>query len=98
MNSSSRCRGKPPASSSGVVDAKPQVLVRRVDGGFGRALQQHDLQVVVLVGGLADELRLGPRLAFEIQDLFAPVDDVDQRVALVVLRDFFARLRRDAEN
>ena len=57
----------------GAVDAEPQVLVRRVDRGLGRALQQHDLQVVVLVGRLADELRLGPRLALEIQNLLAAV-------------------------
>ncbi len=43
------------------------------------------------------ELQLGPRLAFEIENLLGAVVDVDERFALVVLRDELAGSGRDAE-
>ena len=43
------------------------------------------------------ELQLGPRLTLEVQDLLGPVVDVDERLALVVLRHQLAGPRSDAE-
>ena len=43
------------------------------------------------------ELQLGPRLALEVQDLLGAIVDVDERLALVVLRHQLAGPRRDAE-
>ncbi len=40
---------------------------------------------------------LGPRLAFEVEDLLGAIVDVDQRLALVVLRHQLADARRDPE-
>ena len=68
-----------------------QVLV------VGGALQRDDLQVLVVVDRAVEELHLRTRLAFEVQDLLGPIVDVDERLALVVLRDELAGARRDAE-
>ena len=87
-NSSSRVFGKPPTSSSALPTSSRQVLV------LGRALQDDDLQVLVVLDRAADELHLEPRLAFEVEDLLAPVVHLDERVARVVLRDLLAVLRR----
>ena len=63
----------------------------------GGALQRHDLQVLVVVDGAMEELQLRTRLAFEVQDLLGAIADVDERLALVVLRHQLAGPRRDAE-
>ena len=62
-----------------------------------RAQERDDLQVLVLVDGAVQELHLGPRLALEVEDLLGAIVDVDQRLALVVLRDELAGPRRDPE-
>ncbi len=75
----------------GVVDLEAQVLV------VGGALQHDELQLLVVGEGAAQELHLEARLAFEVEDLLAPVAHVDEHVAGVVLGQQLARLRRHAE-
>ncbi len=64
---------------------------------LGGPLQQDDADVLVVLDGAQDELRFGARLALVIEHLLAPVAHFEQRVTRVVLRDFLAVLRRDAE-
>ena len=73
------------------VEQEPVVLVVR------RPQERDDLQVLVLVDGAVQELQLVARLAFEVQDLLGAIVDVDERLALVVLRDELAGPRRDPE-
>ena len=73
------------------VEHEPVVLV------VGRAQQRHDLQVLVLFHCAMQELQLGTRLALEIEDLLGAVVDIDERLALVVLRHQFAGPRRNPE-
>src|SRR5207244_1438840 len=73
------------------ADRLAEVLV------VGRPAKENDLQVLVVDGRAADEGRLVPRMAFEVEDLLAPIADLDERVARVVLRHLLARLRRHAE-
>ena len=77
-------------------------LVRRIHHDahvlvFSRALQQHELQVLVVVDRAPDEFHFEVRLAVEEQDFLAPVLHVEQHLAHVVLRNLFAGLRRNAE-
>ncbi len=74
-----------------MIDAEAQVLVVR------GALQDDELEVRIGVHRAADETDLGARLALEVEDLLAPVADVDHRLAGVVLGHQLAVLRRDAE-
>src|SRR6185436_20516511 len=74
-----------------VVAEQPHELVVR------GPLQRNHLEVLVVGDRAAQELHLPSRLALEIEDLFARVAHVDQRLAHVVLRDELARLRRDLE-
>ena len=90
-NSSSRVFGNPAASSIRRCRVEPEELV------LGRALERDQLQVRVVLDRAADELHLEARLAFEIEDRLLAIADVDVDVALVVLRDDFAGLRRDSE-
>ena len=73
---------------AGRVDVEAQVLV------LGGALQRDQLEVLVVLDRLPRELHLEARLPFVIEDALLAIADVDLHVALVVLRDDFARLRR----
>ena len=64
---------------------------------LGGALQDGELQVLVVGDGAAQELHLPPRLALEVEDLLGGVLDDDEHVLLVVLRHHLVRLRGDAE-
>ena len=63
-------------------------------------MQQHNLQVLIIFDRAEEEPRLPPGLAFEVQDLLAPILDDDQGLPDVILGDHLARLRRNpkAEN
>ncbi len=82
---------EPAGEVVGGVDVEPQELA------LGRSLQRHHLQVLVVGDGLSQELHLGPGLAVDVENPLAPIDDGDQRVALVVLRHLFAVEHRDPE-
>ena len=75
----------------GAADVLPVVLV------LGGAQQADDLQVLVVLHGAADELVLGPRLALDVERLLDAVHHLDERVAVVVLRDLLVALSRDLE-
>ena len=88
-NSSSRVFGKPAGElDARRVDVEPQELV------LGGALQRDQLEVLVVLDRLPRELHLEARLAFVIEDALLAIADVDLDVALVVLRDDLAGLRR----
>jgi hypothetical protein len=67
---------------------EPEILV------LGRSHDRDELEVRIILDRLPRELQLEARLAFVIEDALAPIADVDLHVALVVLRDHFAGLRR----
>ena len=73
------------------VDVEPQELV------LGGALERDELEVLVVLDRLPRELHLEARLPFVIEDALLAVADVDLDVALVVLRDDLAGLRRDLQ-
>ena len=73
------------------LDAEAEELV------LGRALQQRDVEVLVVRHPAQEKLHLPARLAFEVQDPLAAVLDDDQRLAEIVLGDHLARLRRHPE-
>ena len=75
----------------GRLDPHPHELV------LGGALQDRELEVLVVGDGAAQELHLPPRLALEVEDLLGGVLDHDQHVLLVVLRHHLVGLRGDAE-
>ena len=75
----------------GRFDPHPHELV------LGGALQDGELQVLVVGDGAAQELDLPPRLALEVEDLLGGVLDHDEHVLLVVLRHHLVRLGGDAE-
>ena len=97
-NSSSRVVGKPFCSSSASVDAEPQVLVRRVRrrlrrcAGAATTCRLSSASVACRMNfgsgrGSPSRYRIFSRRLY----------DVDERVALVVLRDFLVGLHRDPE-
>ena len=90
-NSSARVRWKAAGQVVRPVHVEPHELV------LGGALQDGDLQVLVLLDRAAQELDLEAGLALEVQNLVSSIVDRDQRLADVVLRHHLARLRRDAE-
>ena len=91
MNRSSRSSEAADQLFGVVVEEKPQILV------VGSPLQRDHAEVLVVGDRAVDELHLGARLAFVVEDQLLAVRDVDERLAHVVLRDELTRLLRDAE-
>ena len=75
----------------GIIDVETQEFALR------GALQTDDLQILVIRDGAADELELEARLAFEVQDFGPFVLDIDELVALIILRDHLTLFGRNTE-
>jgi hypothetical protein len=74
-----------------VADLEPEELALR------GALQQDELDVLVVDDRASHELHFPARLAFEVEDLLALPAHVDPRVARVVAFHALALLGRDAK-
>ncbi len=96
-NNSSRVIGNPFCNSSGPSTPSRRYLSGTVTVASAVRQSRTTCRLSSFSVALPDELRLGPRLPLEVQNLLATVVDLDQRVTLIVLRDFLVGLKRNPE-